>query len=122
MKYKVYLLRDKTRDRNYYDSHCEITKDYNINDIRHFIISESIPPYNDINANKACYIDSKRCKWIFDEDKYLEIIGVYSNDKPIQDIHSDIIVTMNKLDNTLLSLSQGVEMLNKAIEIYRSNK
>lgn len=119
MKYKVAISWDSSRSKSYYINHCILTKD-NINDDIHFIVCDSIPPYMDINANKACYIDSRRCKWVFDEEKYLEIIGIYDKDKPLKDIQRDIINTMDRLDDTLISLNEGVKVLNEAIAIYKS--
>ena len=95
--------------------HLDATNN-NIKDDEYYIICNSIPLHDDINANKSCYIDAKHCRWVFDEDKYLEMIG-YPNkhdDIPLDKIHDNIKDIMVRLDNTLLELNKSVGYLNEA--------
>ena len=115
MKYRVKTEWDNIRCKNYYVYHLDINNNA-IKDDEHYIVCNSIPLHEDTNANKACYIDTKRCKWVFDEDKYLEMIG-YPNkhdEIPLDKIHDNIKDIATRLDIILEVLNKSVSHLNEA--------
>ena len=63
--YQVIIVHDNTKDKNYYYSY--VTENGNIECI-------DLPPYQDINKAHACYWDTKDKNWIYDAEKYAEII------------------------------------------------
>ena len=67
--YRVTLFRDVTRNKDYYDSYQE-SDDTTIGNIT----CEELPPFQDINKAKACYWDPDSLEWVFDEEKYNEIL------------------------------------------------
>lgn len=67
--YRVTLFLDETRNKNYYYSYEE-SDDTTIGNIT----CEELPPFQDINKARSCYWDSGSVTWVFDEDKYNEIL------------------------------------------------
>ena len=64
--YQVIIVLDNTKDKNYYYSY--VYDDGNIE-------CEELPPYQDINKARACYWDTKDKTWVYDAEKYAEIIA-----------------------------------------------
>lgn len=64
--YQVIIVYDNTKDKNYYYSY--------VNDNGN-IECEELPPYQDINKAQACYWGTKDKNWIYDAEKYAEIIA-----------------------------------------------
>ena len=62
--YNVIIVHDNTKDKNYYYSYVEEKGN---------IECEDLPPYQDTNKARACYWDNKN--WIYDAEKYAEIIA-----------------------------------------------
>ena len=70
MKYNVIIVLDDSRDRSYYYTY--VAENGNIE-------CSELPPYADVNKARSCYWDGK--KWIYDADKYEEIMAVQAAEK-----------------------------------------
>lgn len=69
MKYQVLIFLDEARNRSYYHSYVE-SEDTTLGNIE----CSDLPPYQDINKARACYWNSEIESWVFDEEKYQEIL------------------------------------------------
>lgn len=74
MKYNVIIVLDESRDKSYYYSY--VTENGNIE-------CAELPPYADPNKAQACYWDGE--KWVFDADKYDEIMTIQAAEKEAAD-------------------------------------
>lgn len=63
MSYNVIIVLDESRERSYYHSYNEVSGN---------IQCEDLPPYADVLKARACYREDD--KWIFDEEKYQELV------------------------------------------------
>lgn len=70
MKYQVIIVLDESRNRSYYYSY--VAENGNIE-------CEDLPPYADVNKARSCYWDGK--KWVYDADRYAEIVAVQTAEK-----------------------------------------
>lgn len=68
--YHVIIVLDESRNKSYYYSYVD--KDGNIE-------CEELPPYQDILKAKACYWNGE--KWVYDQDKYVELIAEVEAEK-----------------------------------------
>lgn len=68
--YQVTILFDPERNEGYYENYIESTDNTLGN-----ITVEDLPPYQDINKAQSCYYDIENGIWIFDNEKYEEIIN-----------------------------------------------
>ena len=68
--YHVIVVLDEKRNKSYYYSYVD--KDGNIE-------CEELPPYQDINKARSCFWDGK--KWIYDPDKYEEVVATQETEK-----------------------------------------
>lgn len=64
--YHVIIILDSSRDRSYY--HSYVASDGNIE-------CDELPPYADTSKARACYWDAGALAWVYDPDKYAEIIA-----------------------------------------------
>lgn len=80
MKYQVIIFLDETRNRSYYHSYIE-SEDTTLGNIE----CSDLPPYQDINKARACYWDIDKAVWIFDEEKYQEILQAEAQAKAEQE-------------------------------------
>lgn len=62
--YSVIIVLDETRSKSYYYSYT--AEDGNVQ-------CEELPPYQDIDKARACYLNDGA--WVFDADKYAEIVA-----------------------------------------------
>ena len=67
--YQVILFLDETRNKSYYYSYKE-SEDTTLGNIT----CTELPPYQDINKARSCYWDAENLAWVFDEEKYAEIM------------------------------------------------
>lgn len=67
--YQVSILYDAQRKIGYYENYIE-SDDNTLGNIT----VENLPPYQDINKAQSCYYDCDTDAWIFDEQKYQEIV------------------------------------------------
>lgn len=70
MKYQVIIFLDENRNRSYYHSYIE-SEDTTLGNIE----CSDLPPYQDINKARACYWDADNAVWVFDEEKYSELLA-----------------------------------------------
>ena len=70
MKYQVIIILDEKRNKSYYHSYT-VSEDVTLGNIQ----CEELPPYQDINKAHACYWDTKDKTWVYDAEKYAEIIA-----------------------------------------------
>lgn len=70
--YNVIIVLDESRDRSYYYSY--VASDGNME-------CEDLPPYADINKARSCYWDAENTAWIYDADKYTEIVSRQNAEK-----------------------------------------
>ena len=68
--YIVITIYDSTRSRSYYYSYKE-SEDTTLGNL----VCDTLPPYQDIKMARACYHDSDNNQWLFDEEKYAEIVA-----------------------------------------------
>lgn len=57
---------DAIRDRSYYHSYATEAGD---------IECDELPLYADTNKARACYWDADVSAWVYDADKYIEIVA-----------------------------------------------
>lgn len=69
MKYQVIIILDEKRNKSYYHSYT-VSQDVTLGNIQ----CEELPPYQDINKAHACYWNAKDKNWVYDAEKYAEII------------------------------------------------
>lgn len=108
--YQVRLLYDNKREKSYYDSYTESTNEKIGN-----IVCSELPMYQDINRARSCYWDSENEKWIFDNDKYLEIIAEIESARKRQEEKEQLstIMTNKELTEAVMELAG---MIGKIIE------
>ena len=80
MKYQVLLFLDETRNKSYYHSYFE-SEDTKLGNME----CTDLPPYQDIIKARACYWDSEKSEWVFDAEKYDEILEDAQRDKAEQE-------------------------------------
>lgn len=64
--YHVIINLDKTRNKSYYHSYVAV--DGNIK-------CDELPPYADVIKARACYWDADASAWVYDADKYAELVA-----------------------------------------------
>lgn len=74
--YQVIIILDESREKSYYHSYVE-TEDTTFGNIE----CTDLPPYADINKAQSCYWDAENTQWVFDEEKYQEILTEIENAK-----------------------------------------
>lgn len=70
--YNVIIVHDDTRDKNYYYSYVEESGN---------IECEDLPSYQDTNKARACYWNTENATWVYDADKYAEIVKIQATEK-----------------------------------------
>lgn len=80
MNYQVIVVNDKIRNKNYYYSYVINNQALNlgvfsVDDTTDTITVSDLPPYQDISKANACYWDSENAVWVFDDEKYAEILN-----------------------------------------------
>lgn len=74
--YQVIIILDESREKSYYHSYVD-SEDTTLGNIS----CVDLPPYQDISKAHACYWDAENEKWVFDEEKYQEILAEIENEK-----------------------------------------
>lgn len=95
MNYQVIVVNDKIRNKNYYYSY--VINDqasnvgvFSVDDTTDTITVSDLPPYQDINKANSCYWDSENAVWVFDDEKYAEIL------KELKESESDYLESYKK--------------------------
>ena len=107
MKYNVIIVLDETRDRSYYYSY--VPENGNIQ-------CDELPPYADVNKAQACYWDGE--KWIFDEEKYAEIVAEEEAAKEAEqqaELEAAATPTNAEIAQALMELGEDVSAMMDAI-------
>lgn len=112
--YQVIIILDEKRNKSYYQSYVE-SDNTNLGNIT----CSDLPPYQDINKARACYWDSNTSSWVFDEEKYTEIMAAIEAEKAAQEAKNEISVVMNneQLTEGLMELAGLVgNLLEQSLE------
>ena len=107
MKYNVIIVLDDTRDRSYYYSY--VPENGNIQ-------CDELPPYADINKAQSCYWDGE--KWIFDEEKYAEIVAAEEAEREAEqqaELEAAATPTNAEIAQALMELGEDVSVMMDAI-------
>ena len=107
--YHVIIVLDEVREKSYYHSYVE--SDGNIE-------CEELPPYADPNKAQACYWDVKAKKWIYDADKYVEIVAEQEAAKAAEEQakkEAEAIASNKELTDAVLELAVGQAKINAKI-------
>lgn len=105
--YNVIIVLDDSRDRSYY--HSYVTENGNI-------VCAELPPYADTNKARACYWDGK--KWVFDADKYAEIVAVQTAEKEAAEkaaVEAEAVPTNQELADAMMEIANDVSILMDAV-------
>lgn len=103
--YQVILLNNPAGERNYYYSY-QISKDATKGNIT---VNE-LPPYQDINKARACYWNSETDSWVFDEEKYQEILEAEAQAKAEQE----------EAEAVAASIPSNLELMEAVMEIAQN--
>ncbi|MDE6052159.1 MAG: hypothetical protein K2G55_00040 [Lachnospiraceae bacterium] len=107
MKYNVIIVLDESRNRSYYYSY--VAENGNIE-------CTELPPYADPNKARACYWDGK--KWVFDADKYAEIVAVQAAEKEAAEreaAEAEAVPTNAELAAGMMELGDNVSVIMEAV-------
>lgn len=105
--YQVIIVLDEIKNRSYYYSYVESLGN---------IQCEELPPYQDINKARSCYWDSER--WIFDEEKYSEIVTIQTSAKEAAEqaeLEAQATPTNAELSLAVMELADNVSVLMDAV-------
>lgn len=104
--YQVIIIFDESREKSYYHSYV------NSDDVTLGNIScQELPHYQDINKAQACYWDTENENWVFDEEKYQEILTEIENAKKEESEKEALqktIMTNEELTLAVIELSELV--------------
>ena len=107
MKYNVIIVLDETRDRSYYYSY--VPENGNIQ-------CDELPPYADVNKAQSCYWDGE--KWIFDEEKYAEIVAAEEAEREAEqqaELEAAATPTNTEIAQALMELAENLSTVMDAI-------
>lgn len=109
--YQVIIILDEKRGKSYYQSYVE-SDNVNLGNIT----CSELPPYQDIHKARSCYWDSAR--WVYDEEKYAEIIAAIETEKAEKEAADkiSIIMTNEELTESLMELAGMIGKLMEAAE------
>ena len=104
MKYQVLLFLDETRNKSYYHSYFE-SEDTKLGNME----CTDLPPYQDINKARACYWDSENSEWVFDEEKYAEIIEEIEAEREArekEELEASVVMTNAELTQAIMEITE----------------
>ncbi len=105
--YHVIIVLDEKRNKSYYYSYVD--KEGNIE-------CAELPPYQDILKAKACYWDNK--KWIYDPDKYAELVAESEAEKAAAEkaaAEAAAVPTNEELAVATMEIADNVSTLMDAV-------
>lgn len=111
MKYQVILFLDEVRNKSYYHSYT-VSEDIALGNIE----CTDLPSYQDLNKARSCYWDGSI--WIFDEEKYQEILESEAQAKEEQEEAKAISeATPNNFElmEAIMEIAQNVSDLVEAV-------
>ena len=106
MKYQVIVFMDENRNKSYYHSYIE-SEDTTLGNIE----CSDLPPYQDINKARACYLDVDNATWVFDEEKYAEILAAIEEERVAREqaeLEASVVMSNAELTQALLELAEIV--------------
>lgn len=110
--YNVIIVHDDTRDKNYYYSYVEENGN---------IKCEDLPPYADINKARACYWDAKGKNWIYDAEKYAEIVEIQTAEKAAAEqkrLETEAIPSNAELAEAVIEIANSInDIINAMAEL-----
>ena len=113
--YHVIIVLDQSKNKRYY--HSYVSGNGNVE-------CEELPPYQDINKARACYWDGE--KWIYDADKYVEIVTAQAAEKAAAEQvkkEAEAVPTNEELAIAIMELADNVNILiNAAAELGSAAK
>lgn len=109
-KYQVIIVLDETRERSYFYSYV-ISEDSTKGNIE----CTELPPYADIDKARACYW--KNGAWIFDEEKYTEILAKIEAEKEAIQAEADRIASIPSNEELNLMVLTAMEGLAEVMVV-----
>lgn len=117
MKYNVIIVLDESRNRSYYYSY--VTENGNIE-------CTELPPFADPYKARSCYWDGEN--WIYDADKYAEIMTIQAAEKEAAEAEAAeaeatptnaelTLAVMELADNDNLIMEALTELAGKVAEL-----
>ena len=115
--YQVIIVADIEKKRRYYESYVE-SENVNLGNIS----CTDLPPYQDINRAHACYWNDEDNTWIFDQEKYNEIIEKIEAEKAAEAEKDKTTVTMTneELTESLMELADIVSSVLEKLEVIET--
>lgn len=107
--YQVIIVHDDTRDKNYYYSYV---------DTKGNIECEDLPPYQDTNKARACYWDTENATWVYDADKYAEIVKIQAAEKSAAEqirLEAESVPSNAELAEAVLEIASSISEIMDAI-------
>ena len=111
--YQVIIILDESREKSYYHSYVEL-EDKTIGNIS----CDELPPYQDMNKAQSCYWDAETTQWVFDEEKYAEIIAQIAAEREAAEqaaAEAEATPTNAELAECAMELGEGQSNLEDAI-------
>lgn len=111
--YQVIIILDESREKSYYHSYVE-SEDKTLGNIS----CNELPPFQDINKAHACYWDSENGQWVFDDEKYAEIIAEITAEKEAAEqaaAEGEATPTNAELAECAMELGEGQSNLEEAL-------
>lgn len=107
--YQVIIVLDEFNSKNYYYSY--VAADGNIE-------CEELPPYQDIDKARACWWDADNSAWVYDEEKYQEIISKKYQENAIAEAikaEAEAQPAINELSYAVMELASCISDIEVAI-------
>lgn len=107
--YNVIIVHDDTRDKNYYYSYVEESGN---------IECEDLPPYQDTNKARACYWNTENAAWVYDADKYVEIVKIQAAEKSASEqirLEAKAVPSNAELSEAILEIASSISDMIDAI-------
>lgn len=111
--YQVIIILDESREKSYYHSYVE-SEDTTLGNIS----CDELPPYQDLNKAQSCYWDAENENWVFDEEKYEEIITQIAAEKESAEqavAEAEATPTNAELAECAMELGEGQSNLEDAV-------
>lgn len=115
MNYQVILVNDEIKNKNYYYSY-QVSEDTTLGNIT----VTDLPPYQDINKARCCYWADNSEAWIFDEEKYNEMLLMIEAEEEAKK-EAELIAastpTVLELAEASIETAQAVSDVAEAIDV-----
>ena len=105
--YNVLIVLDESRNKSYYYSY--VAENGNIE-------CAELLPYQDINKAQACYWDGK--KWVYDADKYAEIVAIRTAEKEAaekEEAEAEATPSNADLAAALMEIAENISLIMDAV-------